>query len=165
MPDVNYVRNSQDYPPSPPSTRTRTTSHPDDRPGFPTRAQFRQIISEYFQSLTRRKQPKALISRDLYKTIVYTLRHPDDHTIKDPQFRFWARRMFALDIEGRVLMHSQRPVAIKEELYDILVQCHDLCRHGGRDRTCREVRQRYSYVPRQIIAAFVRQCSTCAGKR
>ncbi|KZT25051.1 hypothetical protein NEOLEDRAFT_1066259, partial [Neolentinus lepideus HHB14362 ss-1] len=142
---------------------TRISSHPDDRSGFPTRAQFAEIIDDYLSSLNRRRASKALISSELYNTILYTLRNPRDVTVEDPQFRFWARKMFTLDDTGRELRHQQRPVAIKEDLYNILVQCHERCRHGGRDRTCSEIQ--HSHVPRNIVAAFVRQCPTCAYRR
>lgn len=41
-----------------------------------------------------------------------------------------------------------RPVAVKEELYEVLTSCHLEAQHGGRDKTALRVKQRWSwYVP------------------
>lgn len=56
---------------------------------------------------------------------------------QNSQFRFWAKKNFALGTVGgvSVVAHNQKLVAVQEQLYDILVYCHEQTNHGGRDKT------------------------------
>jgi hypothetical protein len=64
-----------------------------------------------------------------------------------------------------VVLHDKRPVAIKEQLYEVLCYCHAVARHGGRDKTCATLRLNYSWVPKELTAKFVKACPTCTLKR
>jgi len=64
-----------------------------------------------------------------------------------------------------VVLHDKRPVAIKEQLYEVLCYCHAVARHGGRDKTCATLRLNYSWVPKELTAKFVKTCPTCTLKR
>ena len=64
-----------------------------------------------------------------------------------------------------VVLHDKRPVAIKEQLYEVLCYCHAVSRHGGRDKTCATLRLHYSWVPKELTAKFVKACPTCTLKR
>ncbi|KAI6041753.1 hypothetical protein EDC04DRAFT_1200348 [Pisolithus marmoratus] len=52
-----------------------------------------------------------------------------------------------------------------EQLYEVLCYCHGLTQHGGRDKTCAAVREHYSWVPKELVAQFVKGCPTCLMKR
>jgi len=75
--------------------------------------------------------------------------------------------MFGLiDFHGHdVVGHQGKPVAIREDIYDILVHCHDQCDHGGRDRTVEVVKDFYRWIPKVIIGEFVKHCPGCSMKR
>ncbi|KAH9954489.1 hypothetical protein BC827DRAFT_1075631, partial [Russula dissimulans] len=64
-----------------------------------------------------------------------------------------------------VVLHDKRPVAIREQLYEVLCYCHAVARHGGRDKTCATLRLHYSWVPKELTAKFVKSCPTCTLKR
>jgi len=64
-----------------------------------------------------------------------------------------------------VVGHQGKPVAIREDIYDILVHCHDQCEHGGRDRTVEVVKDFYRWIPKVIIGEFVKHCPGCSVKR
>ncbi|KIN98281.1 hypothetical protein M404DRAFT_1005423 [Pisolithus tinctorius Marx 270] len=64
-----------------------------------------------------------------------------------------------------VVLHDNRPVAIMEQMYEVLCYCHGLTEHGGRDKTCAAIRRHYSWVPKELVAQFVRGCPTCLVKR
>lgn len=64
-----------------------------------------------------------------------------------------------------VVVHENRPVAIMEQMYEVLCYCHGLAQHGGRDKTCGIVREHYSWVPKELVAQFVKACPTCSIKR
>jgi hypothetical protein len=38
-------------------------------------------------------------------------------------------------IQQNIVIHDNKPVAMKEQIYDILVRAHKDAHHGGRDKT------------------------------
>ena len=170
-----HVETPQLEPPS--QNRRSAPDGPRDIPGFPTYEQYQRIEEEYLTSLSQRKQPKALISQALFDKIFAVLQNGSEDRASTAQFRFWVRKMFVLVYPqtsfnynaGRtpesVVLHDKRPVAIKEQLYEVLCYCHALARHGGRDKTCATLRLHYSWVPKELTAKFVKACPTCTLKR
>lgn len=154
-------------------------SAPVERPGFPTYAQYKQVEAAYIQSLTPRRQGKALISQALFDRIWDVLHNPDSQG-ETAQFRFWARKMFTLSKTHRstlsglnkpnnppqeVLLHDNLLVAIQEQLYDLLCYCHGSTGHGGRDKTCALIRKHYTWVPKDLVSSFIKACPTCIMKK
>jgi hypothetical protein len=45
------------------------------------------------------------------------------------------------DVE--VVAHDGQPVVTKETIYDVLIKCHTLANHAGRDKTTALVKQNY----------------------
>ncbi|KAK9485719.1 hypothetical protein V1527DRAFT_466041 [Lipomyces starkeyi] len=132
--------------------------------GFPTFRQTTQLVNAYISTLSSVKKNKSLISRQMYADIKTILRDAGNTAVGSAQFRFWARRNFELfrDTEGRVcVMHKGKPVAVREELYDVLAVCHLVCRHGGRDKTLGQLREWHSRVPKNLISQFIKLCPTC----
>ena len=164
-------------------TQNRRTNVPDgprDVAGFPTYEQYQRIEGEYLSSLSERKQPKALISQALFDKIFAVLQNGSEDRGSTAQFRFWVRKMFVLaypqtsfnhnassqnNTPEPVVLHDKRPVAIKEQIYEVLCYCHAVARHGGRDKTCATLRLSYSWVPKELTAKFVKACPTCTLKR
>ncbi|EIW74765.1 hypothetical protein CONPUDRAFT_16825, partial [Coniophora puteana RWD-64-598 SS2] len=153
---------------------------PEDRPGLPTFEEYKQLESNYLNCLSPRKRDKALITQAMFDKIWDVLQAPELCTIENPQFRFWVRKMFRLSHHHRqhysqhpagepdippVVLHENRPVAVVEQLYDLLCYCHEQASHGGRDKTCAVIRQHYSWVPKELTAQFVKACPTCSLKR
>lgn len=150
----------------------------DGQTGFPTRAQYQIIERGYIDSLTPRRQGKALISQALFDRI-WDVLHSADNVKENAQFRFWARKMFtlsnshalALDVDGsqpmeqEVLLHDGLLVAVREQIYDLLCFCHGSTNHGGRDKTCALIRKHYTWVPKDLVAQFVKACPTCILKK
>lgn len=64
-----------------------------------------------------------------------------------------------------LVTHENRPIAIKNQIYDILVSCHGASSHGGRDKTSAHVRRFYSWIPKELIARFVKICPLCNARR
>ncbi|OAX34246.1 hypothetical protein K503DRAFT_668187, partial [Rhizopogon vinicolor AM-OR11-026] len=144
-----------------------------DKPVFPTYVQYKRIEAAYLESLSPRKRDKALISQSMFDKIWDVLHQPDAPLVT-PQFRFWVRKMFTLsgtDAEDYVsespvvILHENRPVAVQEQLYELLCYCHEEANHGGRDKTCAVIRQHYSWVPKDLTAQFVKACPACNFKR
>ncbi|KAG8947650.1 hypothetical protein FRC04_010584 [Tulasnella sp. 424] len=136
---------------------------------FPSKAVFENILYTYQSNLSARKRNKALISRRAYAEIQKTLVEIRDARCRrgTAQYRFWVKKMFGLiDFYGHdVVGHQGKPVAIREDIYDILVHCHDQCDHGGRDRTVEVVKDFYRWIPKVIIGEFVKHCPGCNLKR
>ena len=162
---------------APTQNRTSAPDGPRDLVGFPTYEQYQRIEGEYLSSLSERKQPKALISQALFDKVLAVLQNGSEERGSTAQFRFWVRKMFILvhpqtsfnhnagQLTEPVVLHDKRPVAIKEQLYEVLCYCHAVARHGGRDKTCATLRLNYSWVPKELTAKFVKACPTCTLKR
>ena len=110
--------------------------------GFPTASQFNDMVNDYLGSLSPKKQAKALLTQQMYDDILTVLLHPTETKTGSAQFRFWAKKMFKLVSTqvAHIVIHENKPVAVKEQLYDVLVQCHGQANHGGRDKTAGQVR-------------------------
>ncbi|KAJ5159051.1 uncharacterized protein N7500_008702 [Penicillium coprophilum] len=85
------------------------------------------------------------------------------------KIRFWAKNMFKLETMGPdhkiMICHNGKPVAIRQKLFKILTDAHQKCKHGSRDKTFTQVRKVYSWVPKELIARFVKLCPTCQIRR
>ena len=116
--------------------------------GFPSAAQFNAMMDEYLMSLSPKKQAKALLTQQMYDDILTVLLNPAETKIGSAQFRFWAKKMFKLVSTqvAHIVIHENKPVAVKEQLYDVLVQCHGQANHGGRDKTAGQVTYLYFLV-------------------
>ena len=154
-------------------------SRNEEPSGFPTYAQYKQVENAYIQSLTPRRQSKALISQSMFDRIWDVLHQPERQG-ETAQFRFWARKMFTLSKTHRntlgvvvnddeapqeVLLHDNLLVAVQEQLYDLLCYCHGMTGHGGRDKTCSLIRKHYTWVPKDLVSSFIKTCPTCIMKK
>ncbi|KAL1978800.1 hypothetical protein VTN31DRAFT_1659 [Thermomyces dupontii] len=140
--------------------------------GFPNVHDFDLLIKSYVNDLSSKKQDKALISAKRARNIRTVLLDPKGTAVESAQFRFWVKKMFKLEPEdsrapdGRKLIcHEGKPVAVREKLFKILTKAHQQCNHGGRDKTSAQVRQTYSWVPKELISRFVKICPTCQVRR
>lgn len=150
-----------------PFTENCGNAHEDGR-GFPSPQQFEDILNDYIASLSPKKRDKALIGQKRYDNILAVLKDPRCTTIESAQFRFWAKKMFRLGPDGpesNLVHHEGKPVAVRESLYRILVDAHSRANHGGRDKTSTEVRKNFAWIPKELIARFVRYCPGCATRR
>lgn len=110
--------------------------------GFPTYSQCSQLIGAYLDTLSCVKKNKSLITRSMYEDIRSVLQDTSNTAIGSPQFRFWAKKNFDLFEDSDSLhkvMHKGKPVAVLEELYNILSVSHLHSSHGGRDKTLAQV--------------------------
>ncbi|KAB8240429.1 hypothetical protein F9C07_1563276 [Aspergillus flavus] len=140
--------------------------------GFPNVREFDQLMRSYVDDLSVKKQDKALIHAKRARNIRTVLLDPKDTTVESAQFRFWVKKMFKLQVVGtgtsdcmKMICHEGKPVAIREKLFKILTRAHQQCQHGGRDKTSAQVRQIYSWVPKELISRFVKICPTCQVRR
>lgn len=108
----------------------------DDENQLPTPEEFDKIVNDYLNNLSPKKRDKALVDQKRYQVIQQVLKDPRNTAISTAQFRFWVKKMFQLQ-PGTVglVCHDGKPVAMKEQIYSILVQAHREAQHGGRDKT------------------------------
>ncbi|CAO3589832.1 unnamed protein product [Absidia cylindrospora] len=163
---------------TPPSTATTEDSNSgsgdgdgggspfDDENQLPTPEEFRAIVDDYLNNLSPKKRDKALVDSHRYCLIQQVLRDPRNTAISTAQFRFWVKKMFQLQLGNiDIICHDNKPVAIKEHIYDILVRAHREAHHGGRDKTSALVRRKFSWIPKELVARFVRHCPFCINRR
>jgi hypothetical protein len=110
-------------------------------PSFPTPQEFDEIVDDYLTALSPKKRDKALLTQKTYEDIMTVLQDPKSTDTKTAQFRFWAKKMFTLTTFGgeSVICHDNKPVAVKEQIFEVLVHCHSQAAHGGRDKTSAQV--------------------------
>ncbi|ORZ24063.1 hypothetical protein BCR42DRAFT_468358, partial [Absidia repens] len=128
--------------------------------------EFRAIVDDYLNNLSPKKRDKALVDQHRYYLIQQVLRDPRNTAISTAQFRFWVKKMFQLQLGTMdIICHDNKPVAVKEQIYDILVRAHREAHHGGRDKTSALVRRKFSWIPKELVARFVRHCPFCITRR
>ncbi|KAI8332937.1 hypothetical protein BC941DRAFT_330620, partial [Chlamydoabsidia padenii] len=138
----------------------------DDENQLPTPEEFKAIVDDYLNNLSPKKRDKALVDQHRYYLIQQVLRDPRNTAISTAQFRFWVKKMFQLQVGTvDIICHDNKPVAIKEHIYDILVRAHREAHHGGRDKTSALVRRKFSWIPKELVARFVRHCPFCITRR
>ncbi|KAI8073055.1 hypothetical protein BC940DRAFT_232529, partial [Gongronella butleri] len=138
----------------------------DDENQLPTPEEFKAIVDDYLNNLSPKKRDKALVDQHRYHLIQQVLRDPRNTAISTAQFRFWVKKMFQLQMGNMdIICHDNKPVAIKEHIYDILVRAHREAHHGGRDKTSALVRRKFSWIPKELVARFVRHCPFCITRR
>ncbi|KAI7903560.1 uncharacterized protein BX663DRAFT_423663, partial [Cokeromyces recurvatus] len=130
---------------------------------YPSNEQFNAIVNAYLMNLSLKKRDKALVDHERYALILKVLKDPRNTSISTAQFRFWVKKMFRMDEE--IVCHDNKPVAVREDIYYILILAHKEAQHGGRDKTSAIVRRRYSWIPKELIARFVRHCPFCISRR
>ena len=108
-----------------------------DKDQFPPVVEFENIVQDYLQNLSTKKRDKALVDRQRYQLILQVLKDPRNTAISTAQFRFWVKKMFQLQRSNTkdIVCHDDKPVAMREHIYSILVQAHRDAHHGGRDKT------------------------------
>ncbi|KAI8099312.1 uncharacterized protein BX664DRAFT_253874 [Halteromyces radiatus] len=134
-----------------------------DQDQYPSPEVFDAIVQDYLQNLSSKKRDKALVDQQRYGLILQVLKDPRNTAISTAQFRFWVKKMFHL--HGSTVCHDDKPVAMQEQIYPILIRAHREAHHGGRDKTSALVRKRYSWIPKELIARFVRRCPFCISRR
>lgn len=188
----------------------------NDNDQYPTYEEFQCIVQEYLDNLSPKKRDKALVDQHRYTLILQVLKDPRNTAISTAQFRFWVKKMFQLAPTDTldIVCHDNKPVAMREQIYEILVRAHREAHHGGRDKTSAlvrlliffffrlfsavtiafpssphqkipysqfppyiphkqilnfillsQVRRRYSWIPKELIARFVRNCPFCISRR
>lgn len=114
----------------------QSTHHYNDQDQYPSYEEFDAIVQVYLQNLSSKKRDKALIDQARYAMILQVLKDPRNTTVSTAQFRFWVKKMFRLTFSsGQRVYHDGKPVAMREEIYGILVRAHREAHHGGRDKT------------------------------
>lgn len=109
-----------------------------DMQQFPSVDEFEAIVQGYLDNLSTKKRDKALVDGHRYSLIVRVLKDPRNTAISTAQFRFWVKKMFqlvALPTGQDIVCHDSKPVAMREDIYGILVRAHKQANHGGRDKT------------------------------
>ena len=110
-------------------------------PLFPSPHKFNLMVCDYLRGLSPKQRQKALLTQKMYNAVMMVLVDPKNTSIKTAQFRFWTKKMFSITNYGGddVIVHETRPVAVRENMYEVLCHCHNESGHGGRDKTSAQV--------------------------
>ncbi|GAA5854294.1 hypothetical protein JCM8547_001768 [Rhodosporidiobolus lusitaniae] len=66
-----------------------------------------------------------------------------------------------IDESQILVMHDGLPVARSEDIYELLIDCHRRVEHGGREKTFKDIRELWAWVPKDLVARFVKVCPIC----
>lgn len=118
-------------------------------PHYPSPHKFNMMVQDYLRNLSPKKREKALLTQKMYDAVLAVLQDPKDTSNRTAQFRFWAKKMFQLTSFGgdHVICHDHKPVAVKEQIYEVLCHCHGQASHGGRDKTSNQVCRHVYHTP------------------
>ncbi|GAA5905108.1 hypothetical protein JCM6882_000378, partial [Rhodosporidiobolus microsporus] len=130
---------------------------------LPDRAEFEARVQAYHDGLNKKKQTKAMITRAYYARILAVMHNPSNTRNESSQFRFWTRAMFRLDAQGK-LRNDGKVVAVREDFYDIIAEAHVQLKHGGRDKTHKQVQKRWSWIQKDLVMQFIKLCPICTEK-
>ncbi|GAA5916901.1 hypothetical protein JCM6882_000598 [Rhodosporidiobolus microsporus] len=131
---------------------------------LPTKAMFELMVETYRAGLQRKKS-SVFKSYSQIDAIRYTLQNPSDTSRESAQWRHSIRKQFRLDARDRSVVLSiegGKPLLPEEEVYKVLCEVHV---HGGRDRTFNALKALWSGVPKEVVAAFVKECPGCMAQR
>ncbi|RDB17565.1 Nucleolar protein 4 [Hypsizygus marmoreus] len=161
-----------------------------DQAGFPPYAHYLQIEEKYLASLSATRRSKALITQEMFDRI-WDILHNPHHVTENATFKFWVRKKFSLGTVSQppgdpdatsfeyesqsqaqtpakpqvVLLHDGNLVAVQDQIYEILCFSHGLSDHAGRDRTVAVLKRHYTWIPKELVAQFIKACPTCIGKK
>ena len=62
-------------------------------------------------------------------------------------------RLVPDDHDVGVVCHEGKPVAVREQLYQVLTNSHGQAQHGGRDKTSAQVRKYYSWYVGNLLSS------------
>ncbi|CAG8855818.1 3783_t:CDS:1, partial [Gigaspora margarita] len=116
----------------------------------------------YIQSRDIRYQKKLFITQQVYDQAIHVILNPKT-SCGTAQDRYWMRSTFTIKNIGTeedpnyYLYHKDKPVAVKEKLYDILCSTHRTQQHGGQQKLWNELRNQYSFIRQDLVEKFVTQ--------
>ncbi|GAA5874844.1 hypothetical protein JCM8547_005256 [Rhodosporidiobolus lusitaniae] len=150
-----------------PCAAANSTASTAGDPSLPDKARFEEYLDWHLrENLHKDKQEKHFMDRKMRDDIIYCLKNPGDTSVGTAQFRFWAKRTCKLDANGAVIkIRKGTPAALKDDIHEILCRAHVDAKHGGRDKTHKVVKSRWSWIPKEHVGIFGRMCPTCYPDR
>ncbi|CAM4825935.1 unnamed protein product [Rotaria magnacalcarata] len=127
---------------------------------------FYKKLDIHIQNLEEKYRAKYVIKHEMYEDIILVLRDGWG----DPQFKYWVQKHFTLVKNGdlHVVYNKGKvscPVVTYEELYTKLYECHNRVSHPGRDKTWKEVKAKYSWIPYDAVMLFIKLCDSCSSRQ
>ncbi|CAF1219970.1 unnamed protein product [Rotaria magnacalcarata] len=127
---------------------------------------FYKKLDIHIQNLEEKYRAKYVIKHEMYEDIILVLRDGWG----DPQFKYWVQKHFTLVKNGDLYIVYNKgkvscPVVTYEELYTKLYECHNRVSHPGRDKTWKEVKAKYSWIPYDAVMLFIKLCDSCSSRQ
>ncbi|CAF3592755.1 unnamed protein product [Rotaria socialis] len=127
---------------------------------------FYKKLDLHIQNLHQKFRAKYVIKNEMYKDIILVL----CEGWGDSQFKHWVQKHFILvkNSDVNVVYSSGKvscPVVTYEEIYTKLYECHNHVGHRGRDKTWKEVKANYSWIPYDVVMIFIKLCDSCSNRQ
>ncbi|XP_013396219.1 KRAB-A domain-containing protein 2-like isoform X2 [Lingula anatina] len=131
---------------------------------------FHKLLDQHLATINESRRQKYLITQEMYEKIVSTVQvKSGEKSQYGATFKFWCKTNFKIEEIGQrkilYCIKTSRPVATKEDLFDVLANCHKRVQHSGRDKTFEEVKRNYSWIPRRAVSFYLQTCRECHSKK
>ncbi|GAA6043205.1 hypothetical protein JCM8097_000325 [Rhodosporidiobolus ruineniae] len=136
---------------------------------------FEEAIDDWVANKhSKAKQDKCLIDKRTYEIILKVLRNPTNTKNSTAQGRHWAKQGFRLGVaannEDPLRLYYTKAtrkgleIARRDEIYSLILAEHLRLNHRGRDATWNGLKDRWSHLPKALVAKFGDLCPTCQGR-
>ncbi|CAM4764615.1 unnamed protein product [Rotaria magnacalcarata] len=126
---------------------------------------FYSKLDKHIESLDEKFGSKFVIKKAAYNGIILVLKDG----CGESSFKLWVHKHFKLVTIGELQVvygiESNNPVITYEQLYVTIKECHERVEHHGRDKTCKEIKQQYRWIPFDVVVIFLSQCDVCWNRK
>ncbi|CAF3767736.1 unnamed protein product [Rotaria magnacalcarata] len=126
---------------------------------------FYSKLDKHIESLDEKFGSKFVIKKAAYNGIILVLKDG----CGESSFKLWVHKHFKLVTIGELQVvygiESNNPVITYEQLYVTIKECHERVEHHGRDKTWKEIKQQYRWIPFDVVVIFLSQCDLCWNRK
>ncbi|GAA6002681.1 integrase zinc binding domain-containing protein [Rhodotorula paludigena] len=156
---------------SPPRSLVASSSASSDSHGsqldVPSQRAFQKAMDAYLDTLHYTKKEKSVCTPQRYSLTMSILRNPGSTRFGTAQDRHWTKKHFTLDdsSDPSAILRDGRRIATKGQIYDIISAAHVGLGHMGRDKTLAKIKETWSWLPKELVIAYLKLCPTCESER
>lgn len=153
----------------------RTLEEENKRKIEERRIYHKEIFEKWLNQEYNKRTTSKIMSQEKSKAIIDILKSSNEknkenelQTKQDPNFKHFVKKKFQLLVDNGVetIYRSNRPVAIRENFFDILYNIHSLNNgHVGINKTYNLADTRYYGIPQVVVKKFINFCSICNCKQ
>ena len=103
---------------------------------FISRTEFDKLVETHLNNMSPNRRVKAVLTREVADQAIEILN--SSNTNASSKFRLWVQQTFSLTHTGKakhlLLKKSNKPVCVRENMYDVIGSIHENLQHAGYGR-------------------------------